>query len=65
MPAERSGRIAVYAQAGVAIATAAATTTSVGTGSATGRAGFDHVQSVSPNQIKPLKCNKHVDLLLI
>ena len=65
MLAERSGRLApVYAQAGVAaVATAVATSTSLGTGGAIGRAGFDHVQSVSPNQIKPLKCNKHVDLV--
>lgn len=51
MLAERSGRLApVSAQAGVAvIATAVATSTSKGTGSAIGRAGFDHVQSVSPN----------------
>lgn len=65
MLAERSGRLALYAQAGVAIATAVATSTFLGTGSAIGRAGFDHVQSVSPTQIKPLKCNKHVDLVLI
>ena len=66
MLTERSAVIAlVYAQAGVrAVAPAFVTPTSVGAGSAIGRAGFDHVQSVSPNQIKPLKCNKHVDLVL-
>ena len=63
MLAERSGRLApVSAQAGVAvIATAVATSTSKGTGGAVGRAAIDHVQK--PNQIKPLKCNKHVDLI--
>ena len=61
MLAERSGRL-VHAQAVVeAVASAIATSTSKGTGGAVGRAAIDHVQK--PNQIKPLKCNKHVDLV--
>ena len=56
----------VYAQAGVAaVATVIANPTLAGLWRADGCAGFDPVQSVTPNQIKPLKCNKHVDLVLI
>lgn len=64
MPAERSGMVAlVYAQAGVqAIATVNVISRHF---IAVGSAGFDPVQSECPNQITPLKCNKHVDLLLI
>ena len=61
MLTERSAVIAlVYAQAGVtAVAYVDASFIF-----AIGRA-IDPVQSVSPSQIKPLKCNKHVDLVII